>query len=91
MSNGGRRVYGVMPSRSAWAGPWCTVVCKIWEVKWEFAGGGSRFELMGARGSCELREPQCFGGYSGERKFPESEFYQVQLRKQTSDETKFKT
>jgi hypothetical protein len=49
---------------------YCTVVCKIWEVKWEFAGGGSRFELMGARGSRELREPQCFGGYSGERKFP---------------------
>jgi hypothetical protein len=52
---------------------YCTVVWKIWEVKWEFAGGGvggSRFQLMGARGSRELRESQCFGGYSGERKFP---------------------
>ncbi len=84
----------MMPSRSALVGPWCTVVSKIWEVKWGFAAGGvggSRFQLTGAKGSRELREPQCFGGYSGERKLPGSEFYQGRLGKQTSDETKSKT
>ena len=46
---------------------------------------------MGVRGSRELRESQCFGGYSGERNYPgSSEFYQAQLGKLTSDETKSK-
>jgi hypothetical protein len=78
----------VMLSRSVRARPWCTVVCKIWEVKWEFAGGGvggSRFECDGyeRQGGCSasvnIRERESFRG--------EANFVKFNFGKQTSDET----